>query len=259
MAVARNDRVTCSYHRTRADVTAALEQLFRQALIAGHRVLAGFDFPFGYPKGFAWAITGTDSALAVWQYISDVIEDHEDNTNNRFHVARQLNARFPGLGPFWGCPANIADDVLPARGSLRHHHGMTERRQIEALVPRAQPCWKLYTTGSVGSQALLGIPRLQYLRACFGASISVSPFEPPNTPIVLAEVFPSLLASVIADLQEPDEIKDRAQVRILAQVLSRLPADVVTRLLSEGDAEEGWIFGVGHTDLLSSYAGQTGS
>ena len=75
---------------------------------AGRRVLAGFDFPFGYPRGFAAALTGRAEALAVWEYLADRIVDGPDNANNRFEVAAALNARLPGTGPFWGRPAGAA-------------------------------------------------------------------------------------------------------------------------------------------------------
>ncbi|WYK03641.1 molybdopterin-guanine dinucleotide biosynthesis protein B [Cereibacter sphaeroides f. sp. denitrificans] len=52
---------TVSYHRTRADAEAHLNDLFAFELTAGRRVLAGFDFPFGYPEGFAPRLTGPRS------------------------------------------------------------------------------------------------------------------------------------------------------------------------------------------------------
>ncbi|WP_108835562.1 gephyrin-like molybdotransferase Glp [Tateyamaria sp. Alg231-49] len=250
IAVQAGGQTTCTYHRTRADAMATLCAEFDAAILAGQRVLAGFDFPFGYPAGFARAVTGTSDPLALWGNLAKWIKDADDNANNRFEVAGDLNRLFPGVGPFWGCPAAIADDVLPAKGSARHGHGMTERRKIETLIASAQPCWKLYTTGSVGSQALLGIARLQGLRERYGAALSVAPFEAPDTPIVLAEVYPSLLAAEIAARQGVDEIKDRAQVRVTAQALAGVPGEQMDVMLREGDTEEGWILGVGHEDAL---------
>ncbi len=250
IAVARDGETTCSYHRTRADAVATLTQIFQDDLAAGRRVVAGFDFPFAYPKGFAKAVTGQSDPFALWDWLTEHISDRDDNSNNRFDVARALNAKFPGTGPFWGCPPAEADAILPDKGSARHDHGQPERRGVEALIPRTQPCWKLYTTGSVGSQALLGIPRLQALRTRFGTDLSVAPFQAPDAPIVLVELFPSLLAEEIAARQAPDEIKDRAQVRVMADALSRLAPGDLDRLLRQGDMEEGWIFGVGDEDTL---------
>jgi molybdopterin molybdotransferase len=254
IGVARGEAVVCTYHRTRADAVRALEALFATELAAGRRVLAGFDFPFGYPKGFARAVTGRDDPLALWQALAARIEDAPDNANNRFAVATDLNDLFPGIGPFWGCPNHVASDRLPARGSLRAGHGMSERREVERRLARAQPCWKLFTTGSVGSQALLGLPRLQGLRERFGSDLSVRPFQQADTPIVLVEMFPSLIADTVRDLAEPDEIPDRAQVRVLAGALARLAPDLLDRMTREGDTEEGWILGLGHEEALVAAA-----
>lgn len=243
-------QTTCTYHRTRADAIAALCAEFDDAMVQEQRVLVGFDFPFAYPAGFARAVTGCDDPLTLWSDLAERIEDGENNANNRFDVARDLNRLFPGVGPFWGCPVDLADADLPAKGTARSGHGMAERRQVEALVSSTQPCWKLYTTGSVGSQALLGIARLHALRMRYGAALAVAPFQTPDTPIVLAEVYPSLLAPEIAARQGEDEIKDRAQVRVTAQALAGVPAAQLDVMLRQGDAEEGWIVGVGHQDAL---------
>ncbi|ETW13641.1 molybdopterin biosynthesis protein [Roseivivax marinus] len=243
------------YVRTRAAAEADLVALFEAERAAGRRVLAGFDFPFGYPRGFARAVTGSDDPFALWAWLADAVEDGPDNGNNRWDVARTLNGLFPGTGPFWGCPEGEADAVLPARGTERDGHGMPERRRAEADLPRAQPCWKLYTTGSVGSQALLGLPVLQRLRSRFGAELTVPPFEAAGDSIVLAEVFPSLIAGAVAARTGADEIKDRAQVRVLAEALAALPSDALDAMLAEGDTEEGWILGLGHEAALIEAAG----
>ena len=250
IAVQAGGQTTCTYHRTRADAMKMLCAEFDAAVAAGQRVLAGFDFPFGYPVGFANSVAGSDDPLDLWADLAKRIEDADDNANNRFEVARDLNRLFPGVGPFWGCPATVADFDLPAKGSARHGHGMAERRKIETLIASAQPCWKLFTTGSVGSQALLGIARLQSLRERYGDALSVAPFQAPDTPIVLAEVYPSLLATEIAARQGVDEIKDRAQVRVTAQALAGVTAEQMDAMLRDGDREEGWILGVGHEEAL---------
>ena len=251
IAVARGGAAECTYHRTRSAAMEVLTSLFDAELEQGHRVLAGFDFPFAYPRGFAKALTGSDDPLAVWAELAERIEDGEDNANNRFDVAREINAGLPGIGPFWGCPDVISDDILPAKGSARQGHGFPEKRSFESRLPQAQSCWKLYTSGSVGSQTLLGLPHLYRLRQRYGAALSVAPFETPTTPIVLAEVYPSLLADHIAARQEPGEIKDRAEVRVLAEALYDV-GDRLDAMLREGDPEEGWILGLGHEALLTA-------
>jgi molybdopterin molybdotransferase len=248
---------SCQYHRTRAAAMVALTALFEAELAAGRRVLAGFDFPFGYPRGFARAVTGSDDPLGLWQHLAQRIEDGDDNSNNRWAVAAALNDCFPRVGPFWGCPPTHHDLRLPHKGSLRSFKGLPERRRVEESLPGAQPCWKLFTTGSVGSQALLGIPRLQALRAAFGPQLSVRPFEDRVTPITLVEVYPSLIAGAVATLQDKAEIKDRAQVRVLAEALGALDGPVLERLTREGCPQEGWILGAGQEGLLTDALGLT--
>jgi hypothetical protein len=244
-----------TYHRTRAAAQAHLVARFDHALAEGWRVTAGFDFPFGYPSGFARAVTGSDDPFALWGWLAEVITDDERNANNRWEVAEKLNALFPGVGPFWGCPAARGTPTLPARGSLRHGHGMPERRAVEERLKRAQPCWKLFTTGSVGSQTLLGLPRLQALRRRYGDRLAVRPFEDRDAPILLAEVYPSLLDREIRARQRPREVFDAAQVRVLAAAFARLPPERRDAMLREGDREEGWIAGLGHeAELIAALA-----
>jgi molybdopterin molybdotransferase len=76
-------------------------------------------------------------------------------------------------------------------------------------VPRAKTCFQLMGAGSVGSQALLGIARLQGLRERYGAAISVAPFEEPETQVVLAECYPGLFADMIAARTREGEIPDK--------------------------------------------------
>ena len=83
-----------------------------------------------------------------------------------------------------------------------------------------QPIWKLYGNGSVGSQALVGIPHLTALRndPVLAPVSSVWPFETglrrlPSRNcrdwlILHAEIYPSLVA-----VETTGEVKDRAQVR----------------------------------------------
>lgn len=235
------------YHRTRASAEADLAARIA-ALPAGQRMLVGFDFPFAYPAGFAAAL-GCTGPLEVWDWLAARIADTPDNANNRFDVAAAINRMFPGTGPFWGRPVGLGLPDLPDKGSLRRGHGLPERRAVERLVPTAQPVWKLFTTGSVGSQALLGLPVLSRLRRLPG--VTVWPFEPAGR-VVLAEVWPSLLAAQVA--AEPGgEIKDRVQVRVLARELMRLArAGRLAPLFDvpEVARDEGWILGVGHEAAL---------
>ncbi|MGC9417901.1 MAG: molybdopterin guanine dinucleotide synthesis [Rhodovulum sp.] len=246
------------YHRTRAAGEAALMALLQEELEARRRVLLGLDFAFGYPAGFAHALTGEAAAAAVRAWLATRITDDARNRNNRFEVAAAINAGFPGVGPFWGRPAGLELADLPALGRLRHGHGMTERRAVERVVPRAQTVWKLYTTGAVGSQVLVGLPMLHRLSCRFGPVLSVWPFDPGDGDIVLAEIYPSLIDPVV---RGEAEIRDAAQVRLMARGVARLQAEGrLADLFAAPDdpqiAEEGWILGVGQETAL--YAALTG-
>jgi len=255
------------YCRSRAEAMARVTALCEEALKAGERLLIGFDFPLGYPRGFAEALTGRAEALALWEWLAEHVEDGDDNTNNRFDIAAAINRRFPGIGPFWGRPASRDLPDLPERGSLRDGHGLPERRLVEARIPRAQPCWKLYTTGSVGSQALLGIPRLQAMRERFGDALTVWPFEKRDAPITLAEVYPSLIDDAVNRMlaRDPGAIKDAVQVQFLAATLMAHAFDALPAAMRAIDApeavlrEEGWILGVGCETLLRNSAEEIAS
>lgn len=238
-----------TYHRTRA----AAETALRDLLARPGRWLIGFDFPMGYPQGFAERLTGTAGAAAVWHWLAARIEDAPDNRNNRFQLAAAINRQLGG-GPFWGRPAGLDLPDLPSRRLIDPAAlGLADRRAVERLVPRAQPVWKLYTTGSVGSQALMGLPVITRLAALPG--VSVWPFQ-PDARVVLAEVYPSLLGARVA--AEPG-IKDAAQVRLLARALWQLAqAGTLAPLLAAPPAtarsDEGWILGAGHAALLQAAA-----
>ncbi|NDW00915.1 MULTISPECIES: gephyrin-like molybdotransferase Glp [unclassified Salipiger] len=252
IGIARDGTIEASYHRTREAATETLAQLFEAERAAGRRVLAGFDFPFAYPKGFAEALTGRSDPFAIWEALAQRIEDAPDNTNNRLEVAAEINRLFPGSGPFWG--NGMARDIqdLP-RTKQGYANPFAETRTCDE-TPGAQPVWKLAGAGSVGSQGLLGIPRLQALRERFGKDIAVRPFEQQDAPLVLVELFPSLIKGTVAALAEPDEIKDRAQVRVLAGALRALDPALLDALTRAGDPEEGWILGLGHESSLSDAA-----
>lgn len=248
---------TAQYFRTRAEAEAHLSTLIATEQAAGHRLLIGFDFPMGYPTGFAARLTGQADPRAIWRWLADHITD-DANRNNRFAVADAINAGL-GNGPFWGRPASQPLPHLPERKAIDYPAlGLPERRAAETHVPRAQPVWKLFTTGSVGSQALMGLPMIHRLSQRSGTA--VWPFDPITTaPVVLAEVYPSLLAPLVA--QTPG-IKDAAQVTLLARALYRLSqrGDLATLLTPPNlpqIAEEGWILGAGHADALIAVLKET--
>jgi precorrin-8X/cobalt-precorrin-8 methylmutase len=247
---------------TRHATKALLGEWLAEATTRGERVLLGFDFPFGYPKGFAagLGLSGTPWR-AVWDEIAKYINDDENNANNRFDVAAAFNERISGgKFPFWGCPA------VPPRACLgpKHHrgheqNGLAERRLIDEYMRGAQPCWKLLGAGSVGGQALTGIPVVRALLddPRWRDRTQVWPFDtglrpPRDGAIVMAEVYPSLWAvSPVAG-----EAKDAAQVRAVARFFAERDRAGELAALFAGDSglsreqrqlvetEEAWTLGV---------------
>jgi hypothetical protein len=248
---------------TRTAAAHILGTVVADALARGERLLIGLDFAFGYPAGFATGLTGQPRALAVWDWLAARVTDGPDNRNNRFAVAAEANRAFPGLGPFWFRPARPDLPDLPIKGTLRQGHGLPERRLADSLARGAQTVWKLGTPGAVGSQVLTGLPLLQRLRAAHPGRVAAWPLEDSaEAPVLLAEVFPSLLAPAVAaaEAREPGLPRDAHQVRLLASALARLArTDSLAPLLRpdtppEVLREEGWILGLGHEAALLAAA-----
>lgn len=235
-----------TYCRSRAEAQTHLVARFDHALAEGWRVTAGFDFPFGYPSGFARAVTGTDDPFALWAWLTDAVEDDDRNANNRLEVADRLNAMLAGDGPFWSHPVGKTPTQVPFRKPPHDGHSFAERRRVETIATGASTCFQLYGNGAVASQTLLGLPRLQALRLRYGDALAVRPFEERDAPILLAEVYPSLLDREVRDRQRPGEVLDAAQVRVLAAAFAGLDPALRDALLREGCREEGWIAGLGH-------------
>jgi molybdopterin molybdotransferase len=236
------------YLRNRQVAETWLVALFDEELAAGRHVLVGFDFPFGYPDGFAQALIGNAAPQALWDWFAHHLADAPDG-NNRFELAAQINAQFPGVGPFWFNAGPVDFPDLPRKGRDRHGHGMPEKRQCEQLAQGAFSCWQMGGAGAVGSQVFTGLAVLSRLRAIFATQVSVWPFEPLNTPIVFAEIWPSLYADEVRAETKPGDIKDEVQVRLLAQRFARAQAsgELVRHLAAAPKAAragEGWILGV---------------
>jgi precorrin-8X/cobalt-precorrin-8 methylmutase len=232
------------------------------AIARGQRVLLGFDFPFGYPAGFA-ARLGLSGPpwRAIWDEIAGLIRDDERNANNRFEVAAALNGRVSGGPfPFWGCPPGSArPDLAPKHHRGHERNGLAERRLVDLHIPSAQPCWKLLGAGSVGGQALTGIPVVRALRddPRWRDRVRVWPFETglrasEEGSVVIAEVYPSLWAVS----PSPGEPKDAAQVRAVARFFAERDRAGELGALFVGDprltreqrrrieTEEAWTLGV---------------
>jgi precorrin-8X/cobalt-precorrin-8 methylmutase len=262
----RRDRLrisTCRNPATRRQAHGELRALLKKRLHLGRRILIGYDFPNGYPAGFAQAAGFASSAQkswrATWQRLSDLIEDGENNDNNRFDVANNLNKRLPGM-PFWGHPQQRNYSHLAPTKLTYDNQAFAERRLCEQWVPKAQTVWKLYTTGSVGSQTLMGIPYQAALLhdPDLRDHIQVWPFQtglkaPIDPTIVLAEVYPSLFPFP----NDPNRVKDALQVETTAKALAKRDrGGLLVRDFAGPETlnvverkrvvdEEGWILGVG--------------
>jgi precorrin-8X/cobalt-precorrin-8 methylmutase len=254
---------------TRHAFIERLEAVVSAAVAENHRLLCGFDFAFGYPAGTAERLTGAADWRALWRKIADEIEDAPDNRNNRFDLASRWNAtHFAGEPRFWGRPhqhvyADLSDKKPPAPTEAP-----LAFRRSEHFAKGAKSVWQLSYNGSVGSQTLLGIARLSRFldESGYGQHIAVWPFETGfaasfDQPIVFAEIYPSLFT-----LASPDEVKDQAQVRTVAEAFARFDADgrlatLLNRppMLSDEEvatsiAEEGWVLGIGHRNLATELA-----
>lgn len=214
---------------------------------AGRRVLAGFDFPFGYPAGFATALTGDADPLTLWDWFEARIED-APRANNRFDLAGRINlALGAGHGPFWG--NGLARDIegLP-RTMAEYANSFPKRRRAETRAPGAFTCWQMAGAGAVGSQVFMGLPVLARLRRRFEAA--AWPFEGRKSEVVFVEIWPSLTTGPAPD----GWIRDAWQVSEVARSLSALKPDDLDGMLAVDAPEEGWILGLGHEDLLRSAA-----
>lgn len=226
------------YLRNRALAEAWLDALIRTELKAGRRLFLGFDFPFGYPKGFARAMTGTDDSLTLWDWFEQHVEDGP-KTNNRFDLAGRINRQFGGRGPFWMNGLGRDIDGLP-RTKTGYSNPFSDRRAVEALAKGSFTCWQMAGAGAVGGQVMMGLPVLSRLRHRFAGQVAVWPFESLDRPVAFVEIWPSLTLGAPPD----GRIKDAWQVEQVALTLSRLTEQELKAQLDVSAAEEGWILGV---------------
>ncbi len=230
---------SAQYVRNREVAEESLQALVAEEVARGRRVLVGFDFPFGYPAGFARAVCGADDPLALWDWLEARLEDR-GGESNRFDLAGEINVAVgEGIGPFWGNGLKREIAGLPRKKDA-YHNRFPERREVEGLAKGAFTCWQMSGAGSVGSQVLTGLPVLARLRRALGAK--VWPFEPLEGAVGFVEIWPSL---VVPPRATRDEIPDREQVTRLAARLARLAPEELGVLLDVEAPEEGWILGVG--------------
>ncbi|MDG1335056.1 MAG: molybdopterin-binding protein [Tateyamaria sp.] len=247
------------YCRSRHDAEALIAGLIKAEKDAGRRLLAAFDFPFGYPQGVTRRIVSSDDPLDLWAWLADRITDAPDGSNNRYTIAEEMNRMFDGTGPFWGKPNKQDWPDVPYRKAGITYDQVAEHRACDRAARAASSCFQLAFPPTVGGQVLMGLPVLHRLRCAGG--VAVWPFEPwQDAPVVLAEIWPGLIEQAVkSQLSElgPQAIRDCEQVRLLALALSRLSEDELHGWMSDLPdiaRQEAWILGAGHNARLVALA-----
>jgi hypothetical protein len=262
---------------TRGWAEAIVRAAIRESAQSGQRVLVGFDFPYGYPRGLAPALGLKGRPwLAIWQHLASELEDDpQTNVNNRFDVAAAINQRL-GYHAFWGRPGNsrrldrLSGDLAVGKSQCRYGvraPRLAEYREVERILRdptnpsngrgRPHSVWQLTGAGCVGSQALTGIPVLERLvhdealadvSTVWPFQVGVSHHPPGQASVVHAEVWPSLF-----DVRpQLGQVRDEAQVvSVAVELRDRDRQGTLDDLFGAPLArcpiacsEEGWILGV---------------
>ncbi len=245
---------------TRTEAESTLNRVLDDLQRKSERVLVGFDFPLAFPRGTAAALKlKGEPWRAMLEFVAREVKDRPNNVNNRFQVGAKMNRLMTGEAfPFWGAPERDAQATLSTKRPREHGpDDLPEFRLCEQAIKGPTPIWKLYYQGSVGGQALTGLPVIKRLRDA--RALKLWPFETGWKPLApadleeidgaIAEIYPSMFGA------KPGarEVKDEAQVRGACEHFNALdekgqlaalfgPAkederrDIVER-------EEGWILG----------------
>jgi precorrin-8X/cobalt-precorrin-8 methylmutase len=251
---------------TRSEALSTLADLFSDLIARDCVTLAGFDFGFGYPAGFARRLRpDRPDWRGVWNEIAARVRDSDDNANNRFEVAAALNDKISGGPfPFWGCPASRSGPMLSAGRPAEFGDDLPEYRLTDRVTAGPHSLWKMAYPGSVGGQTLLGIARLHALRnhPWIADVARLWPFETglgvlrrPGAGgwrLLMAEVYPSMVPISVS----AGEIRDQVQVRTMVNHLAHLddtgrlaglfagPPDLTGEERRRIETEEAWILGI---------------
>ena len=158
-------------------------------------------------------------------------------------------------------PKDALTTLQPKKTRAHGAADIPEFRHAELAAKGSSPVWKLYYQGSVGGQAILGIPVARRLKLARGDRRKVWPFETgwkalgeadlAGVDVVAAEVYPSLFKGQAL----PGEVKDLTQVRLTADHFFRLDEaghlgsafghgkDTAADVVVDAEREEGWVLG----------------
>lgn len=245
---------------TRAEAEKLLNGVLDDLKRKSERALVGFDFPLGFPRGTAAALKLEGPPWrAIMDFIAKEVKDRPDNANNRFQVGAKMNRLMTGEAfPFWGAPARDEQSMLSAKRPREHaDRDLPEFRLAEEAIKGPSSIWKLYYQGSVGGQALTGLPVVKRLRDA--RAVRLWPFETGWRPVAAADlggveaVFAEIYPSMFGAKPQAREIKDEAQVRGACERFNTLDEKGQLAPLfgpAKDDArretverEEGWILG----------------
>lgn len=237
------------YMPTRLEAEARVAELLLAHKTA--RALVGFDFAIGYPQGDnGRPVLPVGRALCAM--LAARITDDASGVNNRYEVARDLNAMIREQtgathGPFWGRPKEMGHLMgLPL--GREGPTGVPPYRAVEGVARgdggrRPQSAWKLAGIGSVGSQSLMGLPTIHRLLndPRLAPRAHLWPFEPApdrTDAITIAEIYPSLFPQ-----RAPTHwYKDARQVADSRDALWEMAT--LDKPTHERAKSEGWIVGV---------------
>jgi hypothetical protein len=254
-------RLTFESHAltTRAEAEKKLIAIFDDFKKRNERAFLGFNFPLGFPRGLAAALSlPGEPWTAVWDFLDKMVKDKLDNTNNRFGVGAEINRRTTGGPfPFWGCPPRDTLTTLQPKRPHEHGEGDLPEFRYTDLAVKGASIWKLYYAGSIGGHAILGIPVLRRLKKA--RAVKVWPFDTGWKAIAEAdldgvEILAAEIKLGLVPAQPlPGEAKELSPVRALAERVAKLdeagklgaafaaPKDVPETEVVAVEHEEGWI------------------
>lgn len=262
----------CTNPPTREAAMVALRDILADLKRRNERALVGVDFSLGFPAGTIQALgkeVKTPDWAGLWNFLAANVVDKPNNVNNRFGVASKMNRLMTDQPrPFWGCPPKDAQRWLtPTKPVGEFTDVPPEFRHADLATrtigrPGAKSAWQMFGAGTVGGQAMLGIPRLHQMTQEMGKKAQVWPFQTgwraltaenlDGLDVVFAEIYPALV-----DIKaEPGEVIDRAQVRGMSDHFAKLdeagklgpafapPPGTDPDLVALVEREEGWILGL---------------